>query len=609
MRWKNLNEEFCNKAALSKKNYYENIVYDLKTSNPGKWYSKVKRMTGKDSERQEKICIDDLIGIDDQKQAEMIADHYSKISNQYSKICKEEFSQYVNNGEGPFVEPIKVYNIIKSANKKAATVPGDLPMRLIAEFAVELSFPLANIINCCIESGVYPDMYKRELVTPVPKVYPPQKMTDLRKISGLFNFSKIIDKILGEFIIANMSKTRDPSQFGNEKQISRHHYLIQMLNRILTAVDKNSKNEKFAVILEMLDWSQAFDRLSHDLGVRSFVRNGVRHSLIPILVSYFENRNMRVKWNEKISSSRSLNGGGTQGGIMGILEYLSQTNDNVESIPLEDRFKFIDDLSILDIINLTTPGLTSYNSKFQVPSDVAIDNEFLPMENTKSNDYLKEINSWTHENQMKINAEKSKFMVINFTDDYQFSTRLTIQDKPLTQVSEAKLLGVLIRDDLSWKSNTHHTVKQAYKRMVILQKLSEFSMANDDLIDIYKIYIRSILESSAVVWHSSITEGERSSIERVQKVALKVILKAGYVDYDDALTQTGLQTLDERREELCRRFAQACTKNPKTQKMFPLNPNRINTRHHEKYSVQYARTSRLKYSAIPYMQRLLNSSL
>ena len=210
--------------------------------------------------------------------------------------------------------------------------------------------------------------------------------------------------------------------------------------------------------------------------------------------------------------------------------------------PLEDRFKFIDDLSILDIINLITAGLTSYNSKFQVPSDVAIDNEFLPMENTKSNDYLKEINSWTHENQMKINAEKSKFMVINFTDDYQFSTRLTIQDKPLTQVSEAKLLGVLIRDDLSWKSNTHHTVKQAYKRMVILQKLSEFSMANDDLIDIYKIYIRSILESSAVVWHSSITEGERSSIERVQKVALKVILKAGYVDYDDALTQTGLQS-------------------------------------------------------------------
>ena len=418
-----------------------------------------------------------------------------------------------------------------------------------------------------------------------------------------------MDKILGELIIADMSKTRDLSQFGNEKKMSRHHYLIQMLHRILISVEKNSKNEAFAVILEMIDWSQAFDRLSHDIGVRSFLKNGVRHSLIPILVNYYENRNMQVKWNGTISTTRSLNGGGTQGGLMGILEYLSQTNDNVESIPLEDRYKFIDDLSILDILNLVNIGLASFNARYQVPSDVAIDRDFLPMENTKSHEYLEAISSWTHDNQMKINTEKSKYMIINFTENYQFSTRLTIEDKPLQQVREARLLGVLISDDLSWKSNTQHTVKQAYKRMIILYRLSEFLMPIDDLIDIYKLYIRSILESSAVVWHSAITEGERHSIERVQKVALKIILKSAYIDYEDALAKTHLETLEKRREVLCLRFATACTKNPKTQKMFPLNPSRVNTRHHEKYYVQPARTSRLKNSSIPYMQRLLNASI
>ena len=66
------------------------------------------------------------------------------------------------------------------------------------------------------------------------------------------------------------------------------------------------------------------------------------------------------------------------------------------------------------------------------------------------------------------------------------------------------------------------------------------------------------------------------SVHRTQTAVREIFpLMHPYVDYDDALTQTGLQTLDERREELCRRFAQACTKNPKTQKMFPLNPNRI----------------------------------
>ena len=68
-------------------------------------------------------------------------------------------------------------------------------------------------------------------------------MKDLRKISGLLNCSKIADKIIGQFLIDDMAETRDPSQYGNEKKISAQHYLIKMLNRILTAVDTNNKNE------------------------------------------------------------------------------------------------------------------------------------------------------------------------------------------------------------------------------------------------------------------------------------------------------------------------------------------------------------------------------
>ena len=37
---------------------------------------------------------------------------------------------------------------------------------------------------------------------------------------------------------------------------------------------------------------------------------------------------------------------------MGMLEYLSQTNDNTDFIDPDDKFEFIDDLSILEIINL-----------------------------------------------------------------------------------------------------------------------------------------------------------------------------------------------------------------------------------------------------------------
>jgi hypothetical protein len=211
---------------------------------------------------------------------------------------------------------------------------------------------------------------------------------------------------------------------------------------------------------------------------------------------------------------------------------------------------------------------------------------------------------------MKLNTDKSKFMTINFTRNYQFNTRLSLEGNPLSQVHETKLLGLVLSDNLSWQSNTSFIVKKAYKhkRMTILQKLYEFSVPVEELLSIYILYIRSVMESSAVVWHSSLTQGQEMELERVQKVALRIILKEDYCGYSDALDQCSIQTLSDRRNQLCLTFAKNCTKNPKTSEMFPLNCQPYVTRNTEKYHVTPANTNRLARSAIPNMQRLLNSN-
>ena len=75
---------------------------------------------------------------------------------------------------------------------------------------------------------------------------------------------------------------------------------------------------------------------------------------------------------------------------------------------------------------------------------------------------------------MKLNSEKTKYMVINMTNNYQINTRLHMEENVLTQVSETRLLVVILRDDLSFKSNTDFITKKAYKRMSILHKLCQF---------------------------------------------------------------------------------------------------------------------------------------
>ena len=68
-------------------------------------------------------------------------------------------------------------------------------------------------------------------------------------------------------MISDMKKKNDPSQYGNEKGTSINHYLIKMIHKILTALDKNTKRETFAVVANMIDWNLAFPRQCPKLGI------------------------------------------------------------------------------------------------------------------------------------------------------------------------------------------------------------------------------------------------------------------------------------------------------------------------------------------------------
>ena len=69
-----------------------------------------------------------------------------------------------------------------------------------------------------------------------------------------------------------------------------------------------------------------------------------------------------------------------------------------------------------------------------------------------------------------------------------------------------------------------------------------------------------------------------------------------------------MDTLEDRREYLCLKFAEKCLENEKMKHLFPLNEkdHQMSMRKGEKYRVQFSNTDRLQNSAIPYMQNLLN---
>ena len=167
-----------------------------------------------------------------------------------------------------------------------------------------------------------------------------------------------------------------------------------------------------------------------------------------------------------------------------------------------------------------------------------------------------------------------------------------------------KVLGTYISKDMKWDKNTNEIVKNANQRMQILHSAFKFTRNILHLKDIYNKFIRSKLETSSSVWHSSINEKQKYSIERVQRSVFKVILRDKYVSYENALELLNMDSLNDRREAKSLRFAKGCLNDRQMKRMFPLNKKKEK---HERFRVNHARTSRYQNSTIIHMQKLLNS--
>ena len=82
---------------------------------------------------------------------------------------------------------------------------------------------------------------------------------------------------------------------------------------------------------------------------------------------------------------------------------------------------------------------------------------------------------------------------------------------------------------MDWDKNTREICKKVYARLTMLTKLTitkfkYVGVDTEELVHIYILYIRSLLEYCSVVWHSTLTGEQCHNIERVQKLCLKIIL-------------------------------------------------------------------------------------
>ena len=197
---------------------------------------------------------------------------------------------------------------------------------------------------------------------------------------------------------------------------------------------------------------------------------GVPGWLLNIVMGFLSERILKVSYKGATAKDKSLPGGGPQGTLLGLLLFLVLINycgfDDKESsigacitnpkkkfTPSTLHTKFVDDMTLLESFNLQDVLIP--NSDRPLPDNFhARLGQKLNSEKSQVYEQIGKLEKYAEENEMQINSDKTKFMLFNPTEKYDFIPEFEIDGKLIETEEEMRILGLVSRNDLKWRSNT-----------------------------------------------------------------------------------------------------------------------------------------------------------
>ena len=151
----------------------------------------------------------------------------------------------------------------------------------------KVAYPLRLIFQRSIDSGRFPDCWKKANVQPIHKKNSRQFVSNYRPISLLPIFGKILEKIVFDqlYLFLNDNELLSKSQSGFWPGDSCTYQLLSITSNIFDSFENYDETRAL-----FLDISRAFDKVWHDGLIHKLKANGIRGNLLNFLQNYVSNR-------------------------------------------------------------------------------------------------------------------------------------------------------------------------------------------------------------------------------------------------------------------------------------------------------------------------------
>ncbi|KAK3556498.1 hypothetical protein QTP70_008313 [Hemibagrus guttatus] len=311
----------------------------------------------------------------------------------------------------------------------------------------------------------------------MPKKSPVSCLNDYRPIALTPIIMKCFKRLVMRQIKDLLPPSLDPMQFAYRP------------NRSMDDAITHLENKDTYVRMLFIDISSAFNTIIPQHLTEKLSLLGITTSLCNWILDFLT--------GHSTSGTTTLNTGAPQGCVLSPLLFTLLTHDCAAMHSSNHIIKFADDTTVVGLIGKNNES--AYREEVQ------------------------RLTAWCKANNLSLNVEKMKEMVVDFRRAQSDHSPLDIDGSNVKIVKSTKFLGVHLAEDLTWSLNTSSITKKDQQHLYFLRRLRKAHLPTLILTTFYRGTIESILSSCITAWFGNCTVSDRKTLQRIVRTAEKII--------------------------------------------------------------------------------------
>ena len=407
---------------------------------------------------------------------------------------------------------------------KPSTMPGPdgVPSVVLIKCSTAICGPLKSIFNKSLCQPRFPKCWKKSIMFPTYKKGDKRNVSNYRGVTSLSAGSKLFEILMSNKLFRAAKSYMSQDQHGFFPGRSTATNLTQFTSTCLKLMDQGAQ-----IDVIYTDLKAAFDRVNHPILLAKLERMGVATNVVRWMESYLTDRQLNVKIGAAISEPFVNYSGVPQGSNLGPLLFSLFFNDVCLVVPQGCRLLYADDVKIYCVIKSLVDC-----QRLQAIIDCFA--------------------SWCERNCLVISVKKCS--VISFSRKRSpLIWSYSIGNESVERTNVVKDLGVMLDSELNFREHYNYIINKASRNLGFIFRISSEFRDPYSLRSLYFSLVRSILETTAVVW-SPFHNVWINRIERIQSKFVRYALRFlpwqtpnNLPPYESRCRLLGMDTLQTRR--------------------------------------------------------------